>query len=517
MAISNDELPQGWLSCSLGDVVEYGKTAKAEPFEIAKSAWILELEDIEKDTSRLLEHRTFAERQSKSTKNSFEEGDVLYGKLRPYLNKVIVADQPGYCTTEIIPLKPNAALDGRFLFYWLKHPVFLDYVRNVSHGLNMPRLGTDAGKAAPFRLAPLAEQKRIADKLDAVLRRVDACRARLDGAPEILKGFRQSVIGVAASGQLTEDWRGAQVRDWSAQSLGHIAKFIDYRGKTPRKTQSGLPLITAKNVRAGYVSPEPREFIAPDAYDVWMTRGIPRRGDVLITTEAPLGNVAVIDWDYKFALAQRIICLQFNDKECDGRYAAIALQDPLFQARLRERSTGTTVEGIKASRLKELTINIPRLDEQEEVIRRVQALLALAERIETCITRARAQIGGLTPAALTKAFRGDLVPQDPNDEPASVLLERLQTARKTESARRLQRHKTPHKRIMKTSTKESVTGAIRSMNKDKFSFSELREKVGDDYEALTEAVFHLLAEQNPVLKQVFNTRAKIMQFQRFKR
>jgi type I restriction enzyme, S subunit len=405
-------------------------------------------------------------------------------------------------------------LNGLPAKYWVHFLRSLQLV-DLNKATAVPGLNREDAYRVEISVPPSAEQKRIADKLEAVLGRVDACRTRLDRVPDLLKRFRESLIGVAASGQLTEDWRGKQLRNWSAQSLGDIARFIDYRGKTPTKTQFGLPLITAKNVRPGYVSQEPREFIAPEAYDIWMTRGIPRQGDVLITTEAPLGNVAVIDWDYKFALAQRIICLQFNDKECNGRYAAIALQDPLFQARLKEQSTGTTVEGIKASRLKELTIDIPPLDEQQEIIRRVQALLALANRIETRLTTARAQVARLTPAILAKAFRGDLVPQDPNDEPASVLLERLHTAKKAEAARP-KRHKTPHKRIMKTSTKESVVDAIRSMNKDKFSFSELREKVEGDYEALTEAVFHLLAAEKPILKQVFNTKAKSMQFQRSK-
>jgi len=161
--------PVSWAFTNLGNVTEYGLTQKAEPNEINDSDWVLELEDIEKNTSKLLTRAYFFDRQSKSTKNRFEIGDVLYGKLRPYLNKVIIADSSGYCTTEIIPLKASSYLDNRYLFYWLKHPLFLDYVEAESHGLNMPRLGTKTGRAAPFVLAPINEQKRIADKLDTVL------------------------------------------------------------------------------------------------------------------------------------------------------------------------------------------------------------------------------------------------------------------------------------------------------------------------------------------------------------
>jgi len=93
------ELPESWISCELGDVVDYGKTLKIEPEDIPEDAWILELEDIEKDTSPILQRLEFRDRKSKSTKNQFRKGDVLYGKLRPYLNIVVRADDDGYSTT----------------------------------------------------------------------------------------------------------------------------------------------------------------------------------------------------------------------------------------------------------------------------------------------------------------------------------------------------------------------------------------------------------------------------------
>ena len=206
VSINQDDLPSTWALTSLGAVVNYGSTSKAEPNEIGDGDWVLELEDIEKDSSRLLQKMTFLQRQSKSTKNCFQAGDVLYGKLRPYLNKVLIADEPGYCTTEILPLKAGH-IDKRYLFYWLKHPVFLKYVEAESHGMNMPRLGTETGRAAPFVLAPRNEQTRIANQLDTLLTRVQACNDRFDAIPALLKRFRQTVLRAATSGDLTVDWR----------------------------------------------------------------------------------------------------------------------------------------------------------------------------------------------------------------------------------------------------------------------------------------------------------------------
>ena len=143
------DLPVVWTRCLLGDVVDYGKTYKAEPSTIPDQAWVLELEDIEKDSSRLLERLSFAERKSKSTKNVFNTGDVLYGKLRPYLNKVILADRQGFCSTEIIPLPPGEALESAYLFYWLKSPVAVrkDDVSAAIHAAvaNVAGLGSISG------------------------------------------------------------------------------------------------------------------------------------------------------------------------------------------------------------------------------------------------------------------------------------------------------------------------------------------------------------------------------------
>lgn len=159
-----------------------------------------------------------------------------------------------------------------------------------------------------------------------------------------------------------------------------------------------------------------------------MTRGIPQVGDVLITTEAPLGNVAVIDIKEMFALAQRAICLQFNESFLSS-FAAIALQSPLLQEELVRRSTGTTVKGIKASVLKEIDLPAPSIDEQTEIVRRVEQLFAFADQLEAKVNEAKTRIDRLTQSILAKAFRGELVPQDPNDEPASVLLARIQAQR----------------------------------------------------------------------------------------
>lgn len=144
-----------------------------------------------------------------------------------------------------------------------------------------------------------------------------------------------------------------------------IEKFIDYRGKTPKKTTSGIPLITAKIVKNGRLL-EPTEFIAEEEYEAWMTRGFPEINDLILTTEAPLGEVALIK-NNKVALGQRLIILQTNKKKCDSVFLKYYFQSIEGQSVLRARASGSTVEGIKSSVLKKIEIFLPTLTEQRAI------------------------------------------------------------------------------------------------------------------------------------------------------
>ncbi|MGR2701252.1 restriction endonuclease subunit S [Vibrio campbellii] len=184
-------------------------------------------------------------------------------------------------------------------------------------------------------------------------------------------------------------------KGWFESSLIDLAKFIDYRGRTPKKTEEGIPLITAKNIKDGFINREPREFIAEVDYDGWMTRGIPKVGDVLLTTEAPLGNVAQIDIEEKFALAQRAICFQFYESEVE-RFIYYYLRSPLFNQELGLNSTGSTVKGIKAATLKKLPVHIAPLAEQKRIVEKLDEVLAQVDTI-------KARLDGIP--ALLKRFR----------------------------------------------------------------------------------------------------------------
>ncbi|CAH3394731.1 hypothetical protein AI2602V1_4153 [Citrobacter freundii] len=204
------ELPMGWEWTRLGFISNYGFCDKAEPEDVTPETWILELEDIEKVTSKLLNKVTFAERPFKSSKNRFSQGDVLYGKLRPYLDKVIVANEPGVCTTEIIPITSYGNIYPEFLRLLLKAPNFITYANSSTHGMNLPRLGTEKAQHAVIELAPIQEQLRIVSRVDKLMSLCDQLEQHsltsLDAHQQLVETLLTTLTDSQNANELAENW-----------------------------------------------------------------------------------------------------------------------------------------------------------------------------------------------------------------------------------------------------------------------------------------------------------------------
>ncbi|MBC7199252.1 MAG: restriction endonuclease subunit S [Pseudomonas balearica] len=167
---------------------------------------------------------------------------------------------------------------------------------------------------------------------------------------------------------------------WPTKSVeSSVERLIDYRGKTPTKTSSGVRLITAKVIKGGRILPTPAEYIAIDQYDSWMRRGLPKKLDVLLTTEAPLGEIGILRTSEKVALAQRVILLRGKPGILDQRFMFYAMQDAFVQDQLHSRSTGTTVLGIKQSELRKVELPVPDLLTQGRIASTLSAYDDLIE------------------------------------------------------------------------------------------------------------------------------------------
>ena len=159
------EIPNSWVWARLGTIVDFSKSQTISSSMLDMDSWILDLEDIEKDSGRLLQKKRMKDLLSKSDKHLFYKGNVLYSKLRPYLNKVIVADEDGACTTEILAFD-FGHIYNKYAQAYLMSPFFVDYANSDSYGIKMPRLGSKRGNNALFPLPPFKEQQRIVAQIE---------------------------------------------------------------------------------------------------------------------------------------------------------------------------------------------------------------------------------------------------------------------------------------------------------------------------------------------------------------
>lgn len=384
-----------WPMVRLGDVAP-AKSIKNSEINNPASVWLLNLDMIESNTGKVIEKHYCSIDEAGSSTHWFDEQHVLYSKLRPYLNKVVLPDALGLATTELVPILPDPKrLDRKYLYYYLRSEQFVLWINEQVAGAKMPRVSMNIFWAHEIPLPPLEEQKRIA----AILDKADAIRQKRQQAIALANDFLRSVF---------LDMFGNMFSTFGYQSIHkkkikQITTYIDYRGKTPEKSDSGIPLITAKNVKFGYISDEPKEFIPADNYTSWMTRGKPEAKDVLFTTEAPLGNVALLGTYEKVAIGQRIVALRPKDN-IRSEYLMFSLLHPFTQGLIEARSSGSTAKGIRTKELYEIEIPLAELSKQDEFAKIYWYIISMADKI----SESEKISVPLTNSLSSKAFSGQL-------------------------------------------------------------------------------------------------------------
>ena len=221
--------------------------------------------------------------------------------------------------------------------------------------------------------------------------------------------------------EIPQGWEWCRIRD--------LYDFIDYRGATPHKLSKGIPLITAKNVKQGYLDYTIKDFISSEEYSNRLSRGVSHKGDILFTTEAPLGNVAIADLDV-YSTGQRLITLQaYIPCYTNNDMFMFFMLSPLFQESVISYKTGTTVTGIKASKLKEVLIPTPPISEQFHIVKKIRTLLPFIEKYsssQALLNKSNSEIKDkLGKSILQEAIQGKLVPQIAGEGTAQELLEQI--------------------------------------------------------------------------------------------
>ena len=370
-AVSRSSFP----SVALGEVCELvrGVVFSKEDEVTEGGVEVLRANNINKDRYELdlNDIRRVSPKADFSDEKKLRKGDIficLASGSKDHVGKVaLINDDTDYYFGGFMgAIRVKAGrLHAGYLLKQLTTGHFNDFLREQIVGANINNLSGGLLYRFQIPLPPLEVQKEIVAEIEGYQKIINGARAVLDH-------YRPHI---------------PIHPDWPEMPLGEVCRFIDYRGKTPEKTTSGLPLITAKNVREGFINPEPREFIAEADYEAWMTRGIPQVGDVLFTMEAPLGNVAEITMKGRFALAQRLVALCPDRKILIGGFLKDLLLTRTLQGKILAHQSGTTVYGIKASVLKELTIPVPPLATQQAIVTEIEAEQALVAANRELITR----------------------------------------------------------------------------------------------------------------------------------
>lgn len=468
------ELPKGWKALSFIDLLDVNGGTQPP-----KSEFISEPQE---GYVRLLQIRDFGAKPVPTyipdtyKLRKCATDDILIGRYGASLGRICTGMSGSYNVALAKVVIPEL-LEKQFIKYYLDSSLFQEPLRLLSrsaqNGFNKNDL-----KEFVLHLAPLEEQKRIVEKLDQVLAQVDTIKARLDGIPAILKRFRQSVLAAAVSGKLTEEWRGGESFNANIQLenlrdarklffkvkgskekepkrlkikelhfcipdtwvLEYIDIYLSYNrvgmktgpfGSLLKKHEhenNGIPVLGIENIgrdkfifgsKIHITKNKAKEL---DSYNILS-------GDVVISRSGTVGEICVIPEKLGTArFSTNLMRLSFNNQYIKPNYfSKLFLGSPLVLSQVKELCKGSTREFLNQSILSSIKYPIPPIEEQIEIVRLVDQYFAFADTIEKQVQKAQQRVDKLTQSILAKAFRGELVPQDPTDEPADELLKRIAT------------------------------------------------------------------------------------------
>lgn len=431
------ELPAGWSLFSLKDLggLSGGKTpSKANPsFWSSQDIPWVSPKDMKKNLLEDTEDRISQSAVKDAGMTLYPAGSILMvtrSGILQHTFPVALAGNELTVNQDIKVLRPVEGITPQFAFYLLKS--FGGEILSAcsKDGTTVQSIDSEKLEAFPLPLPPAAEQTHIAAKLDELLAQVDTLKARIDGIPTLLKRFRQSVLAAAVSGRLTEEWRVMQSNGgpqcgglelppgWSEVSLGSYVINYD----SDRKPISAKERESRKGNYPYFGATGQIDKINGFTHDGEFVL-VGEDGANLLTRVKPIAFLAQGQiWVNNHA---HVLASPTGNS---NSYLAIYLNT----LDITPWVTGSAQPKLNQKNLNEIPIRIPPPSEQTEIVRRVEQLFAFADQLEARVKAAQARIDRLTQSILAKAFRGELVPQDPNDEPASVLLERIKAQRAAE-------------------------------------------------------------------------------------
>lgn len=457
-------LPSSWLEVSLGEITRDCAQRVPGPREAFK---YIDIASIDKQTKRIVSPQDlFGSNAPSRARKVVRAGDVLVSMTRPNLNAVALVppELDGQIASTGFEVLRSVAVEPRWVYYAVRTKAFVDAMSDVAQGALYPAVRPRDVRGFAIPLAPLPTQKRIVDKLDTLLSRVEACLSRLDRAAEILKAFCSSVFAAATSGALTREWRDERrIRHgWKQVGLGTLLTDVRY-GTAKKCTYEppATPVLRIPNVAHGAIALDDIKYAR--FTDAERAKLALAPGDLLMIRSngslALVGRTALVSArEAGYLYAGYLIRLRPDFDKVVPAYLSVLLESPGVRTRIERTARSTAgVNNINADEIRQLPVALPPLAEQHEIVRRVSRLVEMAGSIERRLAQVRAQVEQTTPSTLARAFRGELVPEDPDDKPAAAL---LSSSRKPEAMPPVP---TKRRRYRRTLAGKEIRGAVRNL------------------------------------------------------
>ena len=506
------ELPPGWvkvpLSRILRRIVGGGTPSKTNAAFFGGSIPFMTVKDLHgRFPSDTIDH--ISQEAIDNSATSLVPADTLIVATRMSLGKIVRPTVRVAINQDLKALILAEEINKGYVEYFWRSKV--NHIQSLGTGTTVKGIRLEDIRQLELPLAPILEQKRIADKLDVILGKMDGCRERLERIPALLKCFRQSILSAATSGQLTEDWHEEKsAAEWTTVQLGEVATGFSYGSATKSAKAGKVPVLRMGNIQDARLDWEDLVFTSdPDEIAKYRLTD----GDVLFNrTNSPelVGKTAIFRGTREAIYAGYLIKVRCTESLLPD-YLNYCLSSPNGRNYCwRVKSDGVSQSNINAQKLRAFEFALPSLEEQKEIVRRIETLFAFTGQLEARYTTACSEIERLAPSLISKAFRGELVPLDTKDESADKLLARILSSTVEADSKK----RTPRKPRMKQLSTDDILQIIEEMPRKRFSFDDLRGNVTTDYEPLKSALYILLSGANPKLKQIFDEQLQYMIFEK---
>ena len=417
------EVPENWVWVRLGAVC-YASKEKSNDF--SNEIKYIGLEHLEKDKGIV----GFSSADKvKSTKNAFQEGQILYGRLRPYLNKHDIASFSGVCSTDILVFEASVLVANVLVDKFFNLPFFIEYVVANSKGINLPRVSEKTILNTTFPLPPLSEQQRIVERIEELFAKLDEAKERLLEVADSFAVRKAAILHKAFTGELTQQWRrenGVSDESWEEKTISKICGSLKY-GTSKKSSDSGeVVVLRMGNLQNGEIDWSNLAYTS-DEEDI--KKYLLKPGDILFNrTNSPelVGKTSIYRGEMPAIYAGYLIKLDYDENMVVGDY----LNYYLNSSRAKEyymqvKTDGVSQSNINAKKIGEFEIPLPSLPEQHEIVRLIDDLLARERSAQQATEQALASIDLMKKSILARAFRGELGTNKASEASALELLKQV--------------------------------------------------------------------------------------------